>query len=59
MGSSTVDDLSQPVTPELEADDLAAIVEALGNGPADMFATSGGAIAGLALAAHHPDTSAR
>ena len=56
MGGSTVDDLSLPVTPEVEADDLAAVVEAVGSGRADMFGSSGGAVAGLALAAHHPDT---
>ena len=54
MGRSTVHDPSQDVTPELEADDLARLVEALGGGPADVFASSGGAVAGLALAARHP-----
>ena len=55
MGGGSVDDLSQPVTPELEADDLAAIVKTVDNGPADLFGSSGGAVAGLALAAQHPD----
>ena len=55
LGRSTVDDPSLDVTPELEADDLARLVEALGGGPADVFGSSGGAVAGLALATRHPD----
>jgi pimeloyl-ACP methyl ester carboxylesterase len=55
LGQSTVDDPSQPITPEVEADDLARIIDAVGGGPADVFGTSGGAVAGLALAAHQPD----
>jgi pimeloyl-ACP methyl ester carboxylesterase len=55
VGESTVEDPSQPVTPEVEADDLANIIDAVGGGPADVFGTSGGAVAGLALALRHPD----
>ncbi len=55
LGQSTVDDPSLPVTPEVEGDDLALVIEAVGGGPADVFGTSGGAVAGLALAVHHPD----
>lgn len=55
VGESTVDDPSLPVTPEIEADDLAAIVDELGRGPAALFGSSGGAVAGLALAVRHPD----
>jgi pimeloyl-ACP methyl ester carboxylesterase len=55
VGNSTVDDPSLDVTPELEADDLAAIIDAVGGGPADVFGSSGGAVAGLALATRHPD----
>ena len=55
LGQSTVDDPTLPVTPEIEGDDLALIVDAVGGGPADVFGSSGGAVAGLALAAHHPD----
>src|SRR3954447_18897462 len=47
VGQSTVDDPSLDVTPEVEADDLASIVDAVG-GPADVFGSSGGAVAGLA-----------
>ena len=56
VGQSTVDDPTLPVTPEIEGDDLALIIEKVGGGPADVFGTSGGAVAGLALAAHHPET---
>ncbi|MGZ4550712.1 MAG: alpha/beta fold hydrolase [Blastococcus sp.] len=55
LGESTVDDRSQDVTPEVEADDLAHIIDAVGGGPADLFGSSGGAVAGLALAARHPE----
>jgi pimeloyl-ACP methyl ester carboxylesterase len=55
LGQSTTDDLSQDVTPEIEADDLASIVDAVGGGPADVFASSGGAVAGLAFATRYPD----
>ena len=55
LGQSNVDDPSLPVTPEVQSEDLAQLVDAVGGGPADMFATSGGAISGLAFAASHPD----
>lgn len=55
LGQSTLDDPSLDVTPEIEADDLALLIDAVGAGPADVFATSGGAVAGLALAVRHPD----
>ena len=55
MGASTVADPTLDITPEVEADDLAAIVAAVGGGPADVFGTSGGAVAGLALVANHPE----
>ncbi len=55
VGESTVDDPSLAVTPEIEADDLAHIIDTLGAGKADVFGSSGGAVAGLALAAGHPE----
>ena len=55
LGESSVDDPSLDITPEVEADDLAAVVDAVDGGPADVFATSGGAVAGLAFATRHPD----
>src|SRR5215210_8768179 len=47
VGESTVDDRSRAITAEIEADDLAAIIDAVGGGPADVFGSSGGAVAGL------------
>ena len=54
LGRSTVADPASALTPDVQADDLAALVGALGGGPVDVFGTSGGAIAGLALVARHP-----
>jgi pimeloyl-ACP methyl ester carboxylesterase len=42
-------------TPEEHADDLHRIIEAVGGGPVDLFATSGGAVNALALVAKHPE----
>jgi pimeloyl-ACP methyl ester carboxylesterase len=41
--------------PEQQAADVHAIIEAVGGGPVEMFASSGGAITALALVAAHPD----
>ena len=41
-------------TPEVQADDVHAVIEVLGGGPVDMFASSGGAVAALALVAAYP-----
>ncbi|MEA2576690.1 MAG: hypothetical protein QOD78_278 [Chloroflexota bacterium] len=41
-------------TPEQHADDVHRIIVALGGGPVDLFASSGGAINALALVAAHP-----
>ena len=54
LGESTTDEPEAAVTPEVEADDLARIIDELGGGPADVFASSGGAVAGLALFTRHP-----
>ncbi|TYB50471.1 alpha/beta hydrolase [Nonomuraea sp. PA05] len=54
MSGSVLDDPTQDSTPELRADDLAAIIEALGAESADVFGSSGGAVTGLALVARHP-----
>ena len=48
-------DLATESTPEEHADDLHRLITALGAGPVDLFATSGGAVNGLALVAHHPE----
>src|SRR5262245_52858101 len=42
-------------TPEMHADDLHRLITALGRGPVDLFASSGGAINALALVARHPE----
>ena len=39
---------------EEQADDLHRLIDALGAGPVDIFASSGGAVNALALAARHP-----
>src|ERR671924_1848179 len=40
--------------PAVQADDVHAVIEALGAGPVEMFASSGGAVTALALVAAHP-----
>jgi pimeloyl-ACP methyl ester carboxylesterase len=52
--ASVLDDPEQDSTPELRADDLAAILDDLGVESADVFGTSGGAVTGLALVERHP-----
>jgi pimeloyl-ACP methyl ester carboxylesterase len=41
--------------PTIQADDVHAVVEVLGAGPVEMFASSGGAVSALALVAAYPD----
>ncbi|HYM53109.1 MAG TPA: alpha/beta hydrolase [Candidatus Dormibacteraeota bacterium] len=48
-------DPMSPATPDDHADDLHRIIQALGAGPVDLFASSGGAVNALALVARHPD----
>jgi pimeloyl-ACP methyl ester carboxylesterase len=47
-------DPSSESTPEQHADDVHAVISALGVGPVDLFASSGGAVNALALVARHP-----
>ncbi|MDP4501347.1 alpha/beta fold hydrolase [Nonomuraea turcica] len=54
ISGSTLDDPEQDSTPELRADDVAAIMDALGAETADVFGSSGGAVTGLALVERHP-----
>lgn len=42
-------------TPDEHADDLHRLISALGAGPVDLFASSGGAVNALALVARHPE----
>ncbi len=55
ISGSPVDDPAQDSAPELRADDVAALLDAVGAETADVFGSSGGAVTGLALAARHPD----
>jgi pimeloyl-ACP methyl ester carboxylesterase len=52
---STKTDPASPVTPEVHADDLHGLIQAIGGGPVDLFASSGGAVNALALVARHPE----
>jgi pimeloyl-ACP methyl ester carboxylesterase len=54
-GHSLRQDPTAAVTPEEHAADLHALVEALGAGPVDVFASSGAAVNFLFLVAAHPD----
>ena len=54
IADSTIDDPDQDSTPELRADDVAAILDDLGAESADVFGSSGGAVTGLALVVRHP-----
>ena len=55
LGRSTRKDGRVDNAPEVQADDVHAVIEALGAGPVEMFASSGGAVAALALVAAYPD----
>ena len=48
-------DATSRSTPEPHADDVHRIIAALGAGPVDLFASSGGAVNSLALVAKHPE----
>lgn len=52
---SVRDDGSGELLPEQHAEDLHALIAALGVGPVDLFASSGGAVNALALVAAHPE----
>jgi pimeloyl-ACP methyl ester carboxylesterase len=55
LGRSTRNDGRVDNSPEVQARDLHAVIEALGAGPVEMFASSGGAVTALALVAAYPD----
>jgi pimeloyl-ACP methyl ester carboxylesterase len=52
---STKADATTESTPDQHGDDVSRIIAALGAGPVDLFASSGGAVNSLALVAHHPE----
>jgi len=51
---STIDNADQDAEPSLLADDVRLVLEAVGEGPAHLFGSSGGAVTGLALVARYP-----
>jgi pimeloyl-ACP methyl ester carboxylesterase len=55
LGRSGRNDGRVDHTPTVQADDVHAVIEALGAGPVEMFASSGGAVTALALVAAYPD----
>jgi pimeloyl-ACP methyl ester carboxylesterase len=55
LGRSTRKDGRVDNAPTVQAEDVHAVIEALGTGPVEMFASSGGAVTALALVAAYPD----
>src|SRR3954469_1909408 len=55
LGRSTRKDGRVENSPTVQAEDVHAVIEALGAGPVEMFASSGGAVTALALVAAYPD----
>src|SRR3954465_1170985 len=55
LGRSARSDGRVDHSPTVQAEDVHAVTEALGAGPVEMFASSGGAVTALALVAAHPD----
>jgi pimeloyl-ACP methyl ester carboxylesterase len=55
LGRSIRNDGRVDNDPTVQADDVHAVIEALGAGPVEMFASSGGAVAALALVAAYPE----
>ena len=55
LGRSTRADGRTDNDPTVQAEDVHAVIEALGAGPVEMFASSGGAVTTLALVAAHPE----
>ncbi|GAB7039335.1 MULTISPECIES: alpha/beta fold hydrolase [Catenuloplanes] len=54
LGRSVRTDGEVTHTPQRQAADLHLLIEALGAGPVEIFASSGGAVTGLELVARHP-----
>lgn len=54
IAGSQLDDPAQDSTPDLRADDVATLLDAVGAESADVFGSSGGAVTGFALVARHP-----
>ncbi|HET8953302.1 MAG TPA: alpha/beta hydrolase [Solirubrobacteraceae bacterium] len=54
LGRSTRSDGRTDNDPAVQAEDVHAVIEALGAGPVELFGSSGGAVTALALVAAHP-----
>jgi len=54
LGRSTRKDGRVDNVPEVQAEDVHAVIDAIGGGPVELFASSGGAVTALALVAVHP-----
>jgi pimeloyl-ACP methyl ester carboxylesterase len=55
LGRSSRKDGRVDHSPTVQADDVHAVIDALGVGPVEMFASSGGAVTALALVAAYPN----
>jgi pimeloyl-ACP methyl ester carboxylesterase len=55
LGRSTRKDGRDDHSPTVQANDVHALIEELGAGPVEMFASSGGAVTALALVTAYPD----
>jgi pimeloyl-ACP methyl ester carboxylesterase len=55
LGRSTRKDNRVDQAPQVQAADVHAVIHALGAGPVEMFASSGGAVTALALVAAYPE----
>jgi pimeloyl-ACP methyl ester carboxylesterase len=55
LGRSVRKDGREDHVPAVQAADIHAVIQALGGGPVEMFASSGGAVTALALVTAHPD----
>jgi pimeloyl-ACP methyl ester carboxylesterase len=55
FGRSLIDDRDQDAEPDMLADDVCRVLDTVGDRPAHVFGSSGGAVTGLALVARHPE----
>jgi pimeloyl-ACP methyl ester carboxylesterase len=55
LGRSTRRDGRTDNDPRIQAEDVHAVIDAIGTGPVEMFASSGGAVTALALVAAYPE----
>ncbi|MGW4060194.1 alpha/beta fold hydrolase [Amycolatopsis sp. NPDC004747] len=54
LGRSVRKDGREDHVPSVQAEDIHAVIQALGAGPVEVFGSSGGAVAGFALVTAHP-----